>query len=88
VEWKTIVYVNVDKTNEIHALRRYLHHILCPTPNSLKIKQLASIIIMMLGKKLQQLTETEEFFKQITGCQAITDKVGLVGLFLLLPFGA
>jgi hypothetical protein len=52
VEWKTILYVILDKINsKVLALRQYLHPTdFYVTPNSLKTGQVASIIIIMLEK--------------------------------------
>jgi hypothetical protein len=74
VEWKTIVYVNLDKIHtEALALRRYLHHIdvLCHTKF---VSNWAGCINYNndAREKLYRLTETEELLKQITGNEAAT----------------
>jgi hypothetical protein len=73
---KPYIYINPDKiNNEILALRRYLQHtdVLCHTkfvrnwtgfPNYNNNAR----------EKFDQLTETEELLKQITGNQAVTEK--------------
>jgi hypothetical protein len=72
VEWKTIVYVNVDK---IHNEALALHHtdVLCHTKF---VSNWAGCINYCndAREKLHRLTETEELLKQITGNQAATDK--------------
>jgi hypothetical protein len=76
VDWKTTVYVNLNKINNaVLVLRRYLHHIdvLCHTKF---VRHWTGCINYNNNarEKLHQLTETEELWKQITGNQAVTNK--------------
>lgn len=76
MEWKTIMYVNLDKiNNEVLALRRYLHHedVLCHTKFVRNWTGCTSYNNDAMEKG-DQLANTEELLKQITGTLAVTDK--------------